>query len=77
MDTPRTHRDLITKLGGPADLARALDIYRPIPTTVHWATRGIPPRYWHKITELAVAKGIKITAHDLERLPLILESIAA
>jgi hypothetical protein len=68
---------LIVSLGGPADLARDLGIYRPIPTTVHWGTRGIPPRYWHKITELAAAKGIKITAHDLERMPVTVEAVAA
>lgn len=70
METPRTHKALITALGGPSNLARDLDIYRPIPTTVHWPTRGIPSRYWHRIAELAAAKGIAITARDLERLPV-------
>lgn len=74
MDIPRTHKDLITALGGPANLARDLDIYRPIPTTVHWHTRGIPSRYWHRITELAASKGIELTARDLERMPLVAEA---
>lgn len=67
---PRTHLDVIVTLGGPADLARELGIYRPIPTTVHWARRGIPPRYWHRVAELLVAKGAQITAGDIERMPI-------
>lgn len=70
METPRTHRDLITALGGPSDLARQLDIYRGVPTTVHWRTRGIPARYWHRVCELAAKAGIQITGHDLERMPV-------
>lgn len=69
MEKPRTHHDLIKALGGPSDLARDLGIFRPIPTTVHWPRRGIPSRYWHRITELAGAKGITITPRELETLP--------
>lgn len=70
MDTPRTHKALIVALGGPSMLARRLDIYRGVPTTVHWPARGIPSRYWHRIAELAAERGIKITARDLESLPI-------
>jgi hypothetical protein len=77
MDTPRTHKALIVELGGPSNLARSLGIYRAIPTTVHWPTRGIPSRYWHRIAELAAERGINITAHDLERLPIEAEAGAA
>ncbi len=76
METPRSHKELITALGGPSSLARDLDIYQPMPRTVHWPSRGIPSRYWHKITELAAAKGLDITAHDLERMPIALVEAA-
>lgn len=77
METPRTHHELIKALGGPVKLAQALDISRPIPTTVHWGRRGIPSRYWHRVTEIAGARGVSITAHDLERLPLFADAEAA
>jgi hypothetical protein len=67
---PQTHRDIIGALGGPAILARELGIYRPIPTTVHWSTRGIPSRYWHRIVELLATKGHRFTAYDIERMPI-------
>lgn len=67
---PRSHKDLIDALGGPSGLARHLDIYKSVPTTVHWPTRGIPSKYWHKVVRLADAKGIAITADDLETMPV-------
>lgn len=66
MDTPRTHKDLISFLGGPSELARKLGIYRVMPTTIHWAERGIPARYWHKVAALASKAEIQLTAHDVE-----------
>lgn len=60
--------DIITALGGPVQLSRDLGIYRPVPTTLHWRRRGIPSRYWHRITELAAARGLVLTARDLERM---------
>lgn len=65
----KTHRDVIFALGGPSNLARRLGIFRPSPPTLHWATRGIPPRYWHHVTALAGARGLDLTVHDLERMP--------
>lgn len=75
--TPKTHGDLINALGGPSDLARKLDIYRPVPATVHWRTRGIPARYWHSVADLAAAAGIKMTAADLAALPVAPIEVAA
>lgn len=69
MDTPRTHRDLISALGGPVRLARSLGIGRPIPTTLHWASRGIPSRYWHRIVEVAAAEGVVLTINQIEQMP--------
>jgi hypothetical protein len=76
METPRTHKDLIIALGGPSNLARKLGIYRAIPTTVHWSTRGIPSRYWHRITKIATETGLTITADDLERMSASAEAEA-
>lgn len=76
MEKPSTHQALITALGGPSDLARELDIYKPIPTTVHWPTRGIPSRYWHRVVEIAAKKGMEITPHDLERMPIRAQAAA-
>jgi hypothetical protein len=77
MQEPRSHEDLISALGGPVQLARGLGIYKAIPTTLHWRTRGIPSRYWHRVAELAVAASIRVTPHDLERLPVQTPSSAA
>ena len=66
-DAPRTHHEVIRALGGPVKLARELGIERPVPTTLHWHRRGIPPRYWHRIAALLAAGGIEFTAHDIER----------
>lgn len=66
----KTHRDVITALGGPSELARNLGIFRTSPPTLHWPARGIPARYWHHVAMLAGKRGIRITAHDLEQMPL-------
>lgn len=77
MDTPRTHRDLISALGGPVRLAHSLGIGRAVPTTLHWATRGIPSRYWHRVAEIADASGITLTVSEIERMPRTESQVAA
>lgn len=65
----QTHRDVIRALGGPSELARKLGIFKPVPATVHWQTRGIPARYWHHVAELLGDKGHPLTARDIEQMP--------
>ncbi len=76
-EAPRNHYEVIKALGGPVTLARDLGIERPVPATLHWGRRGIPSRYWHRVTELLAAKGVELTAHDIERLPIQFDRCAA
>lgn len=77
MKVPMSHRDLIKALGGPIKLARDLGIYRPVPTTLHWASRGIPSKYWHRVADAAAREGIAITPHDLETMATVVSSSCA
>lgn len=61
-----THRDIIQSLGGPSALARALKL-SVVNTTGKWPRRGIPPLYWHRISQIAADKGVAVSAEDLER----------
>src|SRR6185437_10691970 len=63
-----SHHDVIRLLDGPSALARCLGL-EPVNTTVHWTTRGIPSRYWHRVIRLAAAKGLSLSEDQLERLP--------
>lgn len=59
-----THEDAICRLGGITKLARALG--HPSGVGLHWASRGIPARYWHQVEALArEAKIDGITAATL------------
>lgn len=63
-----SHHDVIRYIGGPTALARRLDL-TPVNTTVHWTSRGIPPRYWHSVVALVAEKGVSFTADALSQLP--------
>lgn len=71
--TPATHREIIVLLGGPSALARALGL-RAVNTTVHWSTRGIPSKHWHKVIPLLSQADINLTADDLERMRFVAPS---
>lgn len=57
---PQSWRDVIELLGGMTALANVLGVDR-VNTAGHWATRGIPARHHQRISELALAHGVKIT----------------
>lgn len=71
------HADVIDRLGGPAEVARAFG-FRPN-RVVHWKQRGIPPAFWHRLATLSEEEGCAFTAHDLEPdyLRLLAERAAA
>lgn len=72
---PRTCHELILALGGPVQLARKLGMDGPMPATLHWKSRGIPARYWHRVADLlAQERGIELSAHEVERLPVNAEA---
>ena len=57
------HSAVIRNLGGRSFVAAAFGLH---PETVKsWSKRGIPPRYWHKVVELA--QDPSLTIADLER----------
>jgi hypothetical protein len=64
-----SHAHLISKFGGAAPLARAINVEPKL--AIHWPRRGIPARYWHRVVVAAAALNppVHITAHTLERLP--------
>lgn len=60
------HAELIVRLGGKAHLARLLGLGADAVTK--WHVRGIPPRYWHRIEDIAHEAGLTgVTAEELER----------
>lgn len=56
------HASVIAAFGGKAKLALALGL--PRKSICKWHTRGIPPRYWHKVAELSP---VPLTAEQLEQ----------
>lgn len=66
-DTLNFHNRLIHDLGGKAKLAAALDLTPAVLSK--WHVRGIPSRYWHRVTELGAALDppLVFTAADLDR----------
>ena len=59
-----THEDAIGRLGGITKLAR--DLGCPNDTGLHWASRGIPSRFWPAVEHLARKAGHRdITAAAL------------
>jgi len=64
-----SHAHLISKFGGSAPLAKSIGVEPRL--AIHWARRGIPARYWHRVVEAAAELDppVHVTAHTLERLP--------
>lgn len=61
-----THADMITSLGGPAAIARALGCSHTQP--LRWARVGIPLKRWPEVVRLAETKQIPgITLETLAR----------
>lgn len=59
-----TTKSIITRLGGPAEVSRALGI-RPQAVSL-WARKGrIPLERVPELLALAAARGLKLTATDL------------
>jgi hypothetical protein len=62
-----SHSDVIAAFGGVRPLAEAIGVDPK--RAIHWAQRGIPAKYWPLVEDVAVGKGILITARALWKLP--------
>jgi hypothetical protein len=60
-----THAEIISALGGPLAVAKALGIANPS-TVAHWSRRGIPARYWLRLSKLPAADGETIPVETFE-----------
>jgi len=63
--THMTHLDIIAALGGYRAIADALAL--PITTVHSWHARGIPPKRWPSVLEIAAERGVTMTWQDLAR----------
>lgn len=57
------HADIIEELGGPTAVARALGSHHSRP--VRWQQKGIPPRRWSAVVDLAKKLGRTDITFDL------------
>lgn len=64
-----SHAHLISKFGGTGPMARSISVEPRL--AIHWGTRGIPAKYWHRVVDAAAGLDppIAVSAHLLERLP--------
>lgn len=66
-DMRMTPKDLLIRLGGPAEVAKAFDIAPSTPR--EWGVRkSIPVKFWPRLIALARAKGIQTDADGLMRM---------
>lgn len=58
------HADIIASLGGPSAVCRFLGL--PERTATHWGRRGIPAKYWLRLSKMERKDGgtIDIEAFD-------------
>lgn len=59
MEPITDHRSLIDALGGGAALARKLGNCSPGAVRQWKIENRVPPKYWHKVVEIAAAEGVE------------------
>lgn len=62
IDGPNFHAAIISRVGGKAELARALGLKPTVVTK--WHVRGIPPLYW---SDVAAMPRAEVTVDELKK----------